>query len=163
MTQFKDLLSRLNGSPKEAAAPGGAPAGAADEAPLDWAALYMDALKLEGYDPTVDSDGDIRFKHERWTLCLMRDKRDAEFFRLALPNFWALPDAKERARAERAADRVNRRMKGAKLHSGAGDNMWVTLEMFVADHRQVRPVLMRCVRLLPEAALLFQAVMTVDG
>jgi hypothetical protein len=32
--------------------------------------------------------------------------------------------------------------------------------MFVADHRQVRPVLMRCVRLLPEAAMLFRAMMT---
>jgi hypothetical protein len=69
----------------------------------------------------------------------MRDKRDAEHFRAVLPNFWPLKSDKERARAERAADRVNRKIKVAKVHSGAGTDMWVSVECSL-------PIIARCAR-----------------
>ena len=132
--------------------------------PVDWRAFYARLLELEGYKPSIDDDGDLRFKHENWHLCLNRDARDAEYFRLILPNFWSLDGDAERVRAERAADRVNRQMKVAKVHSAAGRSMWATVEMFVAEPGHAAPVLMRCIRILPEAALLFRAVMaTLDS
>lgn len=128
--------------------------------PDDWAARYLDWLSFEGYSPTVDRDGDIIFKHEDWTILLIRDLRDPEYFRLALPNFWPIESEAERARALRAADCVNRRTKVAKLHFGSGKSMWVTVEMFVGDQAHIRPLLPRCIALLPECAHLFKAVMS---
>ena len=133
-------------------------------APSDWRAFYTRLLELEGYKPIADGDGDLRIEHEGWQIYLNRDTRDPEFFRLLLPNFWSLDNEAERTRAERAADRVNRQIKVAKVHSGSGRSMWVTVELFVAEPGHPAPVLMRCIRVLPEAALLFRAVMaTLDS
>ncbi|MGE4088380.1 MAG: hypothetical protein AB7F93_09870 [Immundisolibacter sp.] len=135
-------------------------AGRQADAPADWLTFYTRLLELEGYKPSADADGNLRIEHERWLICLCRDARDPEYFRLLLPNFWPVENDAERARAERAADRVNRQIKVAKVYSGSGRSMWVAVELFIAEPGYAAPILMRCIRLLPEAAMLFRAVMT---
>jgi hypothetical protein len=73
MPQIKDLLSILRGETSIVPTGGAvsaphtlqdAAANEAPSAPADWSAVYMDYLKMEGYEPSLEGNGDIRFKHD---------------------------------------------------------------------------------------------------
>lgn len=161
MSQFHDLMRRLKEGvvpDSPGAQPQPAQPAAEAEARIHPTALYLQGLKVEGYEASMEVENQIEFQTEGFTLYVLFDPRDAEYFRLVLPNFWPIADAAERVRAERAADRVNRRVKVAKVHLN-DNNMWAVVEMFVADPRHVLPVLRRAVRLLPEVVRRFSAAM----
>ena len=44
--------------------------------------MYVDFLTEEGYKPTVDSDGDVRFKKEGMTYFISVHSNDPQYFRI---------------------------------------------------------------------------------
>jgi hypothetical protein len=76
---------------------------------------YMEYLRTEGYVPSIDEDGDVRFRYEGGTYYIIILEDDAEFIRVLYPNFWEIESDEELGRAYKAASYVNRTTKIAKV------------------------------------------------
>lgn len=92
--------------------------------------LYMGFLAKEGYQPTVDSDGDVQFKAEGKTYFIDVNEKDLMYFNLVLPNIWPIESEPERAQVLAAADAANRTCKATKVFM-VRDNVWIGIELFV--------------------------------
>lgn len=110
----------------------------------DFQQFYMQYLSGEGYKPEVDSDGDVMFKKEGLTYYIIVNASDAEFFELALPNIHEITDEADRANALVAADYSNAKSKVSKVYL-VGDNVWVTVELFVASPGDFKGVFQRSI------------------
>jgi hypothetical protein len=111
------------------------------------AQLYVDYLKGEGYQPEIDGDGDVRFKSEGRSYFISVDENDDSFFRVCFPNFWPIENEEERVRVHAACDHSNRRSKVAKVFT-VRDDVWASLELFVATPEGFKPLFTRCMAAL---------------
>jgi len=121
----------------------------------DMAQMYRDYLFEEGYAPRIDNDGDVVFKFEGRTFLIIPDDGDAEFFRLAFPNFWRLESDDERKQAMLAALNVTAAIKVAKIFP-VRDNMWATIELFCTPPEAFKPVFGRSLHALNSAVEQFR-------
>lgn len=92
--------------------------------------MYLSYLREEGYEPTIDADGDIEFKMEGVPYLILIVENDPDFFEILMPNFWPLESEAERARALAAADHANATIKVAKVYT-LGDNVSAATELFL--------------------------------
>lgn len=115
------------------------------------AEMYYEFLKEEGYVPQYDGDGDIIFKKEGLTYIAFASEDDDEFFRLALPAFWAIRSREENVRALIAAAEVNAEVKVVKVFP-VGDRVWATIELLVDPPEGFATVFPRAMRLLRRGA-----------
>ena len=106
--------------------------------------LYVDFLTEEGYKPTVDSDGDVRFKKEGMTYFISVHSNDPQYFRIVLPSVWKIEDETERLQALTACEFANSRIKVAKMFS-VKDHVWVAAELFVNKPEDFKPLFNRCI------------------
>ena len=53
----------------------------------DLAEMYRLFLLEEGYAPSIDDDGDVRFKFEGGDYFVLIDREDEDYFRLVYPAF----------------------------------------------------------------------------
>jgi hypothetical protein len=108
--------------------------------------MFLEFLKVEGYVPNIDKDGDIHFKYEggNYYICISDDD---EFFRIIYPAFWSIDDKKEYERVLRAAAAATQNTKAAKVFPVDNDT-WASIEMFVAKQADVKPVFSRLMRAL---------------
>ncbi len=98
----------------------------------DLQAMYMAYLTKEGYRPTVDDDGDVVFKSEGRTYFIDVEADDPGYFRIALPNIWAIESPEERQQVLAACDHSNATAKVAKCYI-VRDQVWVGIEVFLAN------------------------------
>lgn len=108
----------------------------------------------EGFRPQIDSDGDVVFKYEGASYFIDVDENDEQFVRIAFPNFWKIESKEEHARAVECAHDATKTIKVAKIFV-VGDNVWGTIELFVADDESFGPVFMRSLSALRGAAHAF--------
>jgi len=108
----------------------------------DFQKFYMEYLSSEGYKSEVDSDGDVMFKKEGLTYYIIVNASDDEFFELALPNIHQVENDSDRAKSLAAADYSNAKSKVSKVYL-VGDNVWVTVELFVASPDGFKDVFQR--------------------
>jgi hypothetical protein len=120
--------------------------------------LYSEFLTEEGYRPTVDQDGDVVFKHEGKTYFIDVHEKDPSFFMIVLPNIWPIESAEERIQVLVAADVANREVMSAKVAT-KGDNVWVTLEMFVKSPADFQGIFDRALSAIGTATDTFAAKM----
>jgi hypothetical protein len=73
--------------------------------------MYVSYLRDEGYQPSIDSDGDIAFKAEGRTFYIIVYDDDLEYFYILFPNFWEMESEAERRQFTEAASYVNRTTK----------------------------------------------------
>jgi hypothetical protein len=78
-------------------------------------AMYMDYLRGEGYVPSIDDDGDVRFRYEGGTYYIIVQEGDLEYFRILYPNFWEIESEEELLKAHSVISYVNRTTKVAKI------------------------------------------------
>jgi hypothetical protein len=57
--------------------------------------MYISYLKEQGYQPDIDSDGDVTFKAEGGSFYIFVDEDDLELFRIVYPNFWEVESLAE--------------------------------------------------------------------
>lgn len=107
-------------------------------------------FSAEGYQASIDSDGDILFKCEGIGYALCFDSDDAGFGKLILPNIWHIDDQAELDRALSILDGINRRMKVVKGHT-MRDQVWFTVEIWLGGQEQWSLYLQRAVRALAHA------------
>ena len=122
------------------------------------AETYSDFLTTEGYRPTQDGDGDLIFKKEGRTYLIICDDEDRMFFRLVFPNFWSIDSDAERLQALSAAQESTADTKVAKVFL-VRDNVWASVELFVADPAAVAPVFERSMGALESAVNRFASAM----
>jgi hypothetical protein len=116
--------------------------------------FYVEYLAEEGYRPEIDSDGDVRFKREGKGYFILVREDDPEFFCLVLPNIWPIESEAERAQVLAAADYSNARSKVSKVHT-VDDDVWVTIELFVAKPEDFKGVFRRAIGALDNGAMNF--------
>jgi len=104
-------------------------------------------MLAEGFQASVDDDGDLRLKYEGMTYALCFDPDDALFSKLVLPNVWQLDSEPEFSRALAAVDAVNRRLKLVKAHT-IHDQVWLSIELWLPDPAGWGPLLPRALRSL---------------
>jgi len=116
--------------------------------------FYMDYLTAEGYRPEVDSDGDVSFKREGLTYYIIVTETDSEFFEMALPNIHSIVDESDRTKAYIAADYSNAKSKVSKVYM-VNDDVWVTVELFIATPEDFKGVFQRSLAALLNGATNF--------
>jgi hypothetical protein len=120
--------------------------------------LYLGVLADEGYAPELDSDGDVRFKHEGKNYFIEVREDDPFFFRVVLPNFWEIESDEEHVRAIRAANAVTGDIPVAKVFGLRGDT-WCAVEMFLPSQESFEPVFNRCLLVIQQAVNHFTVLM----
>jgi hypothetical protein len=113
--------------------------------------MYCDFLVNEGYKPEVDADGDVRFKSEGKWYFVEVDEKDETYFRICFPNFWGIENPEERLKVLAACDYANSRSKVAKLFT-VRDDVWASIEVFVAEPAGFKPLFTRCMAALQNGA-----------
>lgn len=114
------------------------------------AEMYLDYLRKEGYVPDVDKDGDIVFRLEGKTYCIIIDENDEMFFRLIFPNFWPIESAQERAKVEQAALYATADTKVAKVFP-VKDDVFGSLEIFCMPPENFKLIFKRSLSALQTA------------
>lgn len=124
---------------------------------------YKEFLAEEGFRPKSDDDGDLVFKYQGGTYLLILDPEDPEYFRLILPNFWAIESEEEYRSALRASVFATRALKVVKVYIiPSGENVSASIEMFCTDHSSTFPVFIRCLDVLMEGAQKFREIMRAE-
>ncbi|MBB6097102.1 hypothetical protein HNR42_000516 [Deinobacterium chartae] len=121
---------------------------------------YAEHLEALGYQPRVDSDGDVVFEVEGGHYLLLIDAADPDYFNLVYPNFWRLEDAAERRCALRAASRTCAHVKVAKVYlSRRGDDVNAATEMYLSSPVDFPQVFERALSAVRAAVYHFARVM----
>lgn len=111
--------------------------------------MYVSYLRGEGYQPSIDSDGDVMFKAEGFTLYIIVDNEDPESFRILFPNFWEIESAAEKTKAYVVANYINRTTKVAKVYINSQET-WVSMDanIYVEEPDDFEPHFRRMIQLL---------------
>ena len=113
--------------------------------------LYMGFLTQEGYQPQIDSDGDVAFKREGRNYFINIDAADPKFVRIVLPGFWVIKDESERLRALAAAEHATCTMKAAKVFT-IKSRVWAAVDVSMEKPEDLKPLLGRSLILLDGGA-----------
>jgi len=120
-------------------------------------AMYLEYLRDEGFRPTTDDDGDVKFKMEGGTYYISADMDDDPFFRIIYPNFWDIESSEELERAYRAANYASMETKVAKVYVRRDEtDVHATIEIFVSPSENFRNVFMRAMSALQTAKNTFR-------
>jgi hypothetical protein len=94
--------------------------------------MYTTYLREEGYQPEIDSDGDVSFKAEGRNFWIDIDDKDLQSFRIVYSNFWEIESLAEKTRAYEAANYINRTTKVAKVFlNSREDNVSMDVNIFI--------------------------------
>ncbi|WP_257658969.1 YbjN domain-containing protein [Parapedobacter lycopersici] len=111
--------------------------------------MYVSHLQKQGYQPEIDSDGDIEFKAEGNTFYIIVDEDDLESFRILYPSFWEIESLSEKAQVYNVVNYINRTTKIAKAYlNSSEDNVSMDVNIFIAEPEDFKPHFRRMVNLL---------------
>ena len=118
------------------------------------AAVYRNFLVEEGFSPSIDEDGDVVFKYEGKHFYIPVDEDDEEFFRLLFAPFWSIESEDERRMVCAAACEATEKVKVAKIFPH-GENVLGSVEMFLPEVEDFKPVFQRALGCLSTAVGVF--------
>jgi|CXWL01.1.fsa_nt_gi hypothetical protein len=121
-----------------------------------------EVLSKRGYNPQIDENNDLIFRHEGWVYIVQVYEDDPLSFRIMLPNFWLIESEAERKSANHTAQDVTYRVKVAKVFL-VKDQVWISVELFLSSEEGFITVLDRCMSTLSGAANLFGSIMNDSG
>jgi hypothetical protein len=93
--------------------------------------MYMSYLAEQGYQPDIDSDGDVVFKSEGMNFYIPVDEDDLESFRIVFPNFWKIESSKERIQVSEAAMYATRTTKVARVYITSNEDTTIDANIFI--------------------------------
>ena len=100
-------------------------------------------LSGEGFQPTVDGDGDVVFKREGRTYFIHVYPSDPTYLRVVLPNILKIENDDQRRRAMVAANYSTMTSKATKTIVTPKDYVWVTWEAVLKGPDDYKAVLLR--------------------
>jgi len=89
----------------------------------------MEFLRQEGYQPTIDEDGDIAFRREGRTYYIIISKNDPTLIYFTLFGLRTVSSESDRVRFANAVGVANRRVKVAKMYLTSGNPQRVNLSI----------------------------------
>lgn len=106
----------------------------------------------QGYRPSLDEDGDIKFKSEGKYYVISSNEGDDTFVRLMAPNIWSLDSEIEKEMGIKNANKMTCQFKVAKVFSVNDDtNIYATIELFLPDSQAFISVFERSMNVLNAA------------
>jgi hypothetical protein len=113
--------------------------------------MYVTYLREEGYRPSVDEDGDVRFKYEGYPFYILVNEEDLELFTMVYLNFWEIESVSERGEALVVASDVNNMLQMVKVCVG-DYNVAVRAQSFLATPDDFKLFFNRMLLLMVAAA-----------
>lgn len=114
--------------------------------------MYMSYLSVEGYSPSIDSDGDVAFKKEGRPFWIEVNENDLGYFRIGYLANYALDYEYEARQFPIAMDYANRRTKVAKVYSlEDGGRFMISAEIYVATPEDFKIVFNRMINAINKA------------
>lgn len=120
--------------------------------------IYGEQLVRQGFRPETDADGDLAFRFEGGSYCILLSPDDPNYVAILMPGIWRFDAADEPARARDVALRVMMQYKVIKV-AVYRDAVSLVVEMFLPRQEDLDLVLMRSLRLLQETSHTFHNVM----
>ncbi|MCL2196875.1 MAG: YbjN domain-containing protein [Treponema sp.] len=115
----------------------------------DLQSLYVEYLRNEGYLPSVDPDGDIKFKVGGDNYYIIVDENDLQFFQIYMGFSLGAVTPED---ALNAANLSNRRSKVVKVAlSSDGTVASITAELLLDDPKNFIPIFSRAISLMRNA------------
>lgn len=114
------------------------------------AQLYVSALNGQGFNASIDPQGNVTFQYQGGTYVIFSNEDDAPYFRLVYPSFWAIENDQEHQAVVRCAAESNANMKVAKIYP-VGNDTWASVELLFAEPQDFQAVLQRSLSILQEA------------
>lgn len=116
--------------------------------------MYVSFLSSEGYETSIDSDGDVRFVRNGNTYFIDVSENDLSYFRIVLANINSIDSEAERARATSVALQATADKKVVKVYI-VRDNVWVSCETFIADPEDFKEIFDRMLSAMDSAVAQF--------
>jgi len=111
--------------------------------------MYVSYLKVQGYQPSIDSDGDVQFKAEGGTFFIIVDTRDLQSFRILYPNFWEIESQEEKAQVIKVVNYINRTTKVVKVYlNSREDDVSMDANIFIEKPEDFKKFFPRMIDLL---------------
>ncbi|MDR0402612.1 MAG: YbjN domain-containing protein [Treponema sp.] len=112
-------------------------------------AMYTSYLREQGYQPEVDSDGDVVFKAEGRTFWIDVDDTDLQSFRIVYSNFWEIESLPEKEKVYEVANYINRTTKVAKVYvNSREDDVSMDANIFIENPEDFKTHFRRMIDLL---------------
>lgn len=112
---------------------------------------YAAILKAEGFEPTIDNDGDVIFKFEGGNYIFILDKDDPQYLRLCYPSFLKTTSDQHRRIVLDAMNEVNANVKVGKVFL-VEDRCWAVTENLIPDPSFLASTLTRYLRIIQTLA-----------
>lgn len=94
--------------------------------------IYVNYLKTQGYNPSVDSDGDVNFTALGHNFYINVMENDLQAFHLVLTNFLDIGNQSNRLKALNAASAVTRTRPAARLYLTSSGKIAIDSYIFLA-------------------------------
>ena len=114
----------------------------------------MEFLSKEGFRPTLEKPGDVRFKYDGGYYIVWFPPSDDQYVAIVYPNFWKIGSPEEESRALRAANEAELCTKVAKVTLFEG-RVGAEVQVYVTAPEQFEATLMRCLDTLKYAVSRF--------
>jgi hypothetical protein len=122
----------------------------------------LDHMAAEGFEPALDSDGDIVFEYGGLDFLLCFHADDPSFGKLILPNVWEMETPADMQQSLAVMDYLNRKMKVVKVHTYQ-DQVLFTAELLLDQQSRWTEYLVRAMRAMVHALGLFLLEMRKDA
>ena len=110
--------------------------------------MYVNYLRNEGYQPSVDSDGDVNFSVQGLRFYINVMENDLQSFQLVLTNFLDIGGASNKLKALETASYVTRTTRVVRLYITSSDRIAIDSFIFLAKPEDFSVHLNRLVNLM---------------
>ena len=113
--------------------------------------MYITYLRTEGYNPSVDSDGDVNFSAQGQRFYIDVMENDLQSFRIVLTSFLDIGGSSKRLKALEEASYITRTTKVARLFFTESDRIAIDAFIFIANPEDFKLYLNRMVNIIVSA------------
>jgi hypothetical protein len=110
--------------------------------------MYVDYLRQQGYQPEIDSDGDILFRAESRVFYIIVNDNDLEYFQILYPNFWEVESDEEWIKVAAACSMVSRTTKIAKAYITSNNDTSIIADVLLANPKDFATVFPRMLNIV---------------
>jgi hypothetical protein len=93
--------------------------------------MYVSHLRTEGYNPSVDSDGDVNFSAQGYNFYINVMDNDLQSFHLVLTNFLDIGSASNKLKAYEAASYATRTTRVVRVYMTSSDKIAIDAFIFI--------------------------------
>ena len=113
--------------------------------------MYVTYLRGEGYNPSIDSDGDVNFTAQGQRFYISVRENDLQSFQLVLTTFMDIGGESNRLKALNTASAVTRTTPVVRLYITSSGRIAIDAYIFVARPEDFRAHLNRLVNLIVQS------------